>query len=199
MISERQIQDRLGSVLQRLASLEERASTSGARSIQNLLTDCSRLARDFERAFENLHEAGARTAAQQREVELAARRATMLLELGSLPYVLVHSTGIIVDANSAAAKALNVSQRHLRGKAFDLFLQNDREGFLQRLQQLQEGAEPARWPAVIRPRERYPRAFSVVAFPESRGQIVLVLDGTDKGEAPADGPVDSAVSEATTK
>ena len=175
-ISERQIQDRLGAALQRLASLERRASGAPeSRATQTLLTDFRRLARDLERAFESLQEASAKHAALQRDVEIAARRASLLLDLTPLPYVLVHTSGVIMDGNAAAAKTLNLSHRHLKGKPFDLFLQGDREGFLAKLATLREGADPERWPIVIRPRERYPRPFTIVASTEGPGQIALVL------------------------
>jgi PAS domain-containing protein len=189
-ISERQIQDRLGAALQRLATLERRATgPNESRATQGLLTDFRKLARDLERAFESLQEATARHATLQREIEIASRRASLLLDLTPLPYVLVHTSGIIVEGNAAAAKALNLSQRHLKGKPFDLFLQNDREAFLAKLSSLREGAEPERWMAVVRPRERYPRPFMIVASTEGPGQIALVLsvpDHTGDGEGEQD-------------
>jgi PAS domain-containing protein len=184
-ISERQIQDRLGAALQRLATLERRASAAKeSRATQSLLTDFRRLARDLERAFESLQEAAARHAALQRDVEIAARRANLLLDLTPLPYVLVHTSGIIIEGNAAAAKALNLSQRHLKGKPFDLFLQGNREAFLSKLSSLREGADPERWVAVVRPRERYPRPFAIVASTEGPGQIALVLSTPDRALEP---------------
>ena len=190
-ISERQIQDRLGAALQRLATLERRAGTNESRATQSLLTDFRRLARDLERTFESLQEAAARHAALQRDVEIASRRASLLLDLTPLPYVLVHTTGIIIEGNAAAAKALNLSQRHLKGKPFDLFLQSDREEFLAKLSSLREGAEPERWVAVVRPRERYPRPFAIVASTEGPGQIALVLSTPERADSDGDHDVAS--------
>jgi PAS domain-containing protein len=184
-ISERQIQDRLGAALQRLATLERRASAANeSRGTHSLLTDFRRLASDLERAFESLQEAVARHTALQRDVEIASRRASLLLDLTPLPYVLVHTSGIIIEGNAAAAKTLNLSQRHLKGKPFDLFLQSNREEFLARLSTLRDGAEPERWVAVVRPRERYPRPFTIVASTEGPGQIALVLSAPDPASDP---------------
>jgi PAS domain-containing protein len=189
--SERQIQDRLGVALQRLATLERRASgTNESRVTQSLLTDFRRLARDMERAFESLQEASARYTALQQDVEIASRRANLLLDLTPLPYVLVHSTGVIIEGNAAAAKALNLSQRHLKGKPFDLFLQSNREAFLSNLASLRDGAEPQRWPSIVRPRERYPRPYTIVASTEGPGQIALVLSPPDRPDHDGDADVE---------
>jgi PAS domain-containing protein len=178
--AERQIQDRLGAVLKKLATLENRASSAGdSRVTQSLLTDFRRLVADLERAFVSLREASLRYSSLQREVEIASRRAGLLLELSPLPYVLIHANGVIIETNRAAAKALNVSERHLRGKAFDIFLQGDRDIFLTRVQHMREDSETERWPVTLRPRERYPRPIVVVAACEAPGRIALILAPSD--------------------
>jgi PAS domain-containing protein len=178
--SERQIQERLGTVLQKLARLEHRA-TSGTESpqVNNLLLDFRRLVRDMERAFSGLQEAASRHADLQREVEIVARRASLLLQLSPLAYVLIHKSGVIVEANAAAAKVLNLSERHLRGKSFELFLQSDRQQFLARVQDLGEDSEAQRWPVILRPRERYARPFTLVAACETAERVALILAGAE--------------------
>jgi len=179
-ISDRQIQDRLGAALQRLATLERRASAANeSRATHSLLTDFRRLASDLERLFQSLQGGVARQSALQRDVEIASRRASLLLDLTPLPYVLVHTSGVIIEGNAAAAKALNLSQRHLKGKPFDLFLQGNREEFLAKLSALRDSTEPERWVTVVRPRERYPRPFTIVASVEGPGQVALVLSSPD--------------------
>jgi PAS domain-containing protein len=178
--SERQIQERLGTVLQKLARLEHRATTgTESPQVNNLLLDFRRLVRDMERAFSGLQEAGLRHAELQREVEIVARRASLLLQLSPLPYVLIHKTGVIIEANAAAARVLNLSERHLRGKSFELFLQSDRQQFLARLQELGEDLEAQRWQITLRPRERYARPFTLVAACETADRVALVLAGAD--------------------
>jgi PAS domain-containing protein len=197
--SERQIQDKLGSVLKKLATLEHRATTaSDPRGTQSLLTDFRRLVADLERAFASLREASLRYASLQREVEIASRRASLLLELSPLPYVLIHASGVIIETNSAGARVLNVSERHLRGKSFDIFLQGDREAFLARLQRMREDSETERWPVTLRPRERYPRPIVIVAACEAPGRIALILapaDGELVVEPPTPGEIPLAVAD----
>jgi PAS domain-containing protein len=197
--SERQIQDKLGAVLKKLAALENRASSEGeSRATQSLLTDFRRLAADLERAFASLREASLHYASLQREVEIASRRASLLLELSPLPYVLVHANGVIIETNRAAAKVLNVSERHLRGKAFDLFLQSDRQAFLSRLQHMREDSETEHWSVTLRPRERYPRPVAIVAACEAPGRIALILSPSevDLTVEPGEGDQGSEVDEA---
>jgi PAS domain-containing protein len=185
--SERQIQERLGMVLQKLARLEHRA-TAGTESpqVNNLLLDFRRLVGDIERAFSGLQEAGQRHAELQREVEIVARRASLLLQLSPLAYVLIHKTGVIIEANAAAARVLNLSERHLRGKSFELFLQSDRQQFLSRLQALGEDSEAQRWPVTLRPRERYARPFTLIAACETADRVAVIFAGAE-GAAAADG------------
>jgi PAS domain S-box-containing protein len=178
--SERLIQERLGTVLQKLAKLEHRATTSTeSPQVNNLLMDFRRLVRDMERAFSGLQEAGLRHAELQREVEIVGRRASLLLQLSPLAYVLIHKTGVIIEANAAATKVLNLSERHLRGKSFDLFLQSDRQQFIARLQELDKDAGAQRWQVTLRPRERYARTVTLVAACESEDRVVLILAVAD--------------------
>lgn len=195
--SERQIQERLGTVLQKLAKLEQRV-TSGPESpqIHSLLTDFRRLVGDMERAFSGLREAGLRHAELQREVEIVARRAGLLLQLSPLPYVLIHKTGVIIEANAAAARVLNLSERHLRGKPFELFLQNERQQFLSRLQELGEDSAAQRWPVNLRPRERYARPFTLVAACETADRVALILAAPDTELATNTHLIDPALPDA---
>ncbi len=140
--SEQQIQDKLGAIAQKLSAIEQRAeSDTASKRTLGLLEDCRRLVGDLERVFTSLRDADRRHAAHRQEVEVAARRADLLLELSPMAYVLVHANGVILDANVAAARLLNLSLRHLRGKPFDLFLHGDRETFLTRLREMREGSE----------------------------------------------------------
>lgn len=189
--SEQQIQDRLGTIAQKLSAIEQRAeSDTASKRMLGLLEDCRRLVGDLERAFTRLRDADRRHAAHRQEVDIAARRADLLLELSPMAYVLVHANGVISDANVAAARLLNLSLRHLRGKPFDLFLHGDREMFLTRLREMREGAETERWPVTLRPRERCTKAITVVAACETDGRLALVLLPAD-GAAAVDGRADA--------
>lgn len=185
-----QIQDRLGAIAQKLAALERRAGAEdGARRPSGLLEDCRRLVADLERAFTSLRDAERRQAEYSQEAEIAIRRADLLLSLSPIAYVLVLPNGVIADGNAAAARLLNLSLRHLRGKPFDLFLHGNREAFLRNLRQLGEGTEGERWEVTLRPRERCTRPVTVVASREADGRLSLILlpaDGAPVGGTAAD-------------
>lgn len=179
----RQLEDRLGAVLQRLADVERRAATGGERSptIQKLLSDFRRLADDMEEAFTSLRDAMARQRELQHDVETASRRAAVLLELSPVPWLVVDRGGLILDANAASGRALNVSQRRLVGRSFELFLDSEREEFTARLAAVGEG-DRQRWNITLRPRERSPKAIAIVASPESDNRVVLILDAAEPAE-----------------
>ena len=190
--SEQHIQDKLGAIAQKLSAIEQRAeSDTASKRTLGLLEDCRRLVGDLERAFTSLRDADRRHAAHREEVEVAARRADLLLELSPMAYVLVHANGVILDGNVAAARLLNLSLRHLRGKPFDLFLHGDREMFLTRLKEMREGSGTERWPVTLRPRERCTKSITVVAACETDGRLALVLLPAEDGAAAVDGRADA--------
>jgi PAS domain-containing protein len=173
---EREVQERIGAVLHHLSAIEPKAARSDeSRATRHLLTDFRRLARDLERAFETLRECSARQEASQREADIAAGRGRLLLALTSLPYVLVHRRGIILDANDAAAAALNVPVRQLKGRSFDVFVADGGEAFAAQLARVGEETSVARWSVLVRPRDRHSRPFTVAASPAAADNVALVL------------------------
>jgi PAS domain S-box-containing protein len=184
----RQLEDRLGAVLQRLATVERRAVGGDvATTTHKLLSDFRRLADEMEHAFSALRDAGERQKALQGDVEVASRRAALLLELSPTPWLVVDRSGLILEANAAAGRALNLSQRRLAGRAFELFLDRDREAFTGILKAIREG-ERHRADIVLRPRERSPKPMTIVASLESDSQIMLLLDAYDLQELPDSQP-----------
>jgi len=183
--SERQLHDRLGSALFRLAALKERAQSSPARSATRLLSDIQRLAGELEHTLTDLQHSVARQAELQQQAAVASRRSELLFELLPVPCILLDSDGTVVDANPPAVEMLNVSHRHLTGKPFQLFLGGERDLFLARLQSLPAGAGGERWPAVIRPRERSAVRATLIAAPDPAGRVMvlLVADGGRAGAA----------------
>src|SRR5918994_716808 len=129
------LQERLGSALYRLASLKQRASESAdsPRSTGKLLSDMQKLTGELERALADLQQAMVQQAELQQRALVASRRAERLFDLSPVPSVVLDTDGIVVEANPAAVRMLNVSHRHLAGKAFSLFLGGERELFLTRL------------------------------------------------------------------
>jgi PAS domain-containing protein len=194
--SEQHIQDKLGAIAQKLSAIEQRAeSDTASKRTLGLLEDCRRLVDDLERAFTSLRDADRRHAAHHREAAIAGRRADLLLELSPMAYVLVHANGIIIDANASAARLLNLSLRHLRGKPFDLFLHGDRAAFLDRLKEVREDSGPERWRVTLRPRERCARPISVVAACEAEGRLALVLMPTEYAPAIDGAPAGGAMGD----
>jgi PAS domain-containing protein len=177
MGTHRHLHDRLGSALFRLASLKQRASepAESPRSASRLLSDVQKIVGELERTLVDLQQAMAQQSELQRHAQVASRRAELLFELVPVPCVVVDSDGTVVDVNPPAVRMLNVSQRHLAGKAFSLFLGGERELFLARLQAVQQNDTGERWPAIIRPRERSAIRATLVAAADPIGRVMLML------------------------
>ena len=181
------IQNRLASALYRLTSLEERASSaeSSPKVLGKLLGEIQKLAAELEHVCMDVRKAAVSCSALQSAAAAASRRAERLFDFSPTPSVLVNSKGTIVDANKPAVKVLNVSQRHLLGRPFQLFLGSDRETFLRRLEQLCQGDDPDRWPVTLRPRERSTLNATLAAAPDPSGLVLLMFLKAD-GEGDLD-------------
>lgn len=177
MGAHRHLHDRLGSALFRLASLKQRASepAESPRSATRVLSDVQKLVGELERTLVDLQQAMAQQTELQKQAQVASRRAELLFELMPVPCVILDADGTVLDVNPPAVRLLNVSHRHLAGKAFSLFLGGERELFLSRLQAVQQSETGERWPATIRPRERSAVRATLVAAPDPAGRILLLL------------------------
>ncbi len=176
MGTHRHLHDRLGSALFRLSSLKQRASEpESPRSATRVLSDVQKLVGELERTLVDLQQAIAQQTELQRQAQVASRRAELLFELVPVPCLIVDSDGTVVDVNPPAVRMLNVSQRHLAGKPFSLFLGGERELFLARLQAVQQSDAGERWPAIIRPRERSVVRATLVAARDPIGRIMLMV------------------------
>ena len=175
--SERHIHDRLGSALFRLATIEQRANDAleSPRTVGKLLGEVRKLTAELQRSFAELQDLMARSTITQRTAAVAIARAELLFELSPVACLVLEQIGLVVDANAAAARFLNVSHRHLVGKSFPLFLAADREGFVQRIRDLRTDDASARWTATIRPRERSAVECVFVAAPDPDRRILLML------------------------
>jgi len=186
-LNDRQLHERLGAALYRLTCLEQSASESnGSKYDRKLLEGMRRLVSELELAVMEIQQAAARAAQLRDEAEVAAKRTQLIFDLTPAPCLLVESSGTILDANPAAVRLLNVSQRHLIGRPFHLFLTAERDLFLERLGRLQASdVEP--WQVTIRPRERsaVSMTLNLVSDP-STGAIVMLLpsDGSRERTAP---------------
>lgn len=190
--TDRHVHDRLGSALYRLATLEQRATevAESPRAVGKLLEEVRKMTAELQRSFAELQDMMGRNTTSQREAATAIARANLLFELSPVACLILEPAGIVVDANTAAARFLNVSHRHLVGKSFPLFLAGDREGFIRRIADLRTEEEAHRWTATLRPRERSAVECVFVAAPDPEGRIMLMLlpGATVEGlmSAPAD-------------
>ena len=185
---QRNIQQRLGAALHTLSFIEQQATgAADGRRIQTLLKQCRQLVADLEHGFSLLQEATSQHAELRQQVEAASTRAGLLFELSPVPCIIVHDSGLIAEANSAATRLLNTSLRYLHDKSFELFLGADRDGFLAWLRTMSRGAASERRPVVLRPREQRPKHVSILATPEANGHIALVVLANDE-ESGAAGP-----------
>jgi PAS domain-containing protein len=176
-LNDRQLHERLGAALYRLTCLEQSASESnGSKYDRKLLEGMRRLVSELELAVMEIQQAAARAAQLRGEADLAAKRTQLIFDLTPAPCLLVESSGTIVDANPAAVRLLNVSQRHLIGRPFHLFLTAERDLFLERLGRLRQASDVEPWQVTIRPRERsaVSMTLNLVSDP-STGAIVMLL------------------------
>ena len=150
------IQEHLGTALRKLSIFEGRAARGHetARDTARCLGDLQRVAQELDQAFEALKSERHRVTSLAEDADLTMRRArNMFVQSPNPCLILTRDGAAIADANPAASRLLNVSQRHLIGKAFTNFLQQDREAFLRELKSGADGAGGG-WEVTLRPRER---------------------------------------------
>ena len=68
-----------------------------------------------------------------------------------------------------------MSNRHLVGKSFPLFLASERDAFVLRLSSLAGEGRTERWNACLRPRERSAVECAFTAAPDSDGRVLLLV------------------------
>jgi PAS domain-containing protein len=182
MTFDRHLQDRLGAALFRLGKIERRASISGESqaAATRLVDDVRRLTVELEQTFADVAELLAECARLGEEAKAAEACTRRLFEVVPAACLFTDEGGIITEANPHAVHLLNVSQRHLVGRSFHLYLGADRESFLKRLASLREGDPPHAWSAPLRPRERGAIAATVTLAPHPAGGFVIALQPEDK-------------------
>jgi PAS domain-containing protein len=180
---ERNIQERLGSALHTLAFIEQRASTApDPRRMQTLLKQVRQLVADLEHGFSLLQEATGQHAELRQQVEAASMRAGLLFDISPVPCLVLHETGTIADANTAATRLLNTSSRYLQDKPFELFLGADRDTFLAWLSAVSRGTGSQRRSVLLRPREQRAKQVALIAAPETEGRVTIVVVGAAEAE-----------------
>jgi PAS domain-containing protein len=91
--------------------------------------------------------------AETRRAELSLTAARQILEEGPDGYLVTDSTGVILQANQAAAQLVGVSSRFLIKKPFSLFIDEaDLRMFRWRVNNVHTRG-PSEWPVRVRPRQ----------------------------------------------
>jgi len=174
--SEDHIQDRIGSAIFRLAELGQRvdAAADSPKAAGKLLGEVRKLATELERALAELRVMATRYLELQHQATAACRRGERIFEATPVPCLLVDQAGgAVIDANPAAARLLNVSHRHLVGRSFPLFLNGDRDQFVNRLGHL--GPEAESTVTSIRPRERSAVDVTMMAWRDSAEAVFVMI------------------------
>src|SRR5262245_12690369 len=174
--SERHVHERIGSALYRLAELGQRADAAGEspKASGKLVIEVRKLAADLERILSDMQQIASRYLELQDQATAACRRGERIFELSPTPCLLLdHADASVADANPAAVRLLNVSHRHLVGRSFLLFLNGDRNEFLERFKRLDGEAESATM--VLRPRERSAVNTTLVAWRDGVDRVFVMI------------------------
>ncbi|MGH9311334.1 MAG: PAS domain-containing protein [Vicinamibacterales bacterium] len=151
---------RTNAALGRLADLERRAehlNTGSTPVIRPALKELSGALEELQVANEHLQSQLEELGSLRARAETAVRRLDEFVRVVPLACVWTNQTGIIVEANDAAAALFNVARPRLAGKPLMLFF-GDRQPFFDALHAL--GApetDTVELAMLVRPRERRPR------------------------------------------
>ena len=177
------IQEHLGSALRKLSRLQIRVGGAAdtSRDVTQCLDALQYVAQEVDHAFGALKSERQRLVVVARDAESTMRRGRRLFVQSPSACLVLHRDGAaIADANAAASRLLNVSQRHLIGKAFTNFLQQDREQFLRQLQRDADRAAD-QWHVTLRPRERAQVRVRVDAIVDDKDTAAIVLSPAING------------------
>ena len=187
------IQEHLGIALRKLSALETRAGAGHdpLKDASRCLFDLKHVATELNQAFDALKSERQRLDVVADDAAATMRRARELFVRSPSACVVLHrKDAAITDANAAASRLLNVSQRYLIGKAFTHFLQQDRDVFLRHLQQT--GGVPDQWHITLRPRERATVRVRLNAIVDNNDTAAIVLSPAADEAAPDDAQAGNA-------
>lgn len=148
----------------RLTELElkkERPGGDGSRVISVALRELQSALEELRVAIEHLDKMSDTIAEARVVSQDAVARYDELIDAMPLPCVFTNDAGVVQTANDAAARLFNISARHLAGKPLLLFVA-DRDEFLTLLRETTVEPEPVSAELTIRPRDRKPRAVSLL-------------------------------------
>ena len=176
------VKNRIAAAIQRASGLEERLRRDhldqevlSSPALSRVVGDVRRLARELQLAFEDLSQAMAEEARAKASAAAAERTAMMAFRLCPAPCLITDASASILDVNRAASQLLNVTPRHVIGRAFTLFLGGDRVEFMNLFNQTRLIGNVDRYQAQMRPRERAPFETSIVVAPDESEQVLLML------------------------
>ncbi|MDZ7956253.1 ATP-binding protein [Nostoc sp. DedQUE09] len=110
-------------------------------------------------------------------VEKERQRYQELFDFAPDGYLVTDTFGTILEANRAASKHLNISQRFLIGKPLLTFIaQSDHQAFFNYLTQLQQIDRGGEWEVCLQPREKicFDVALTVVTVRNEKGKPVAL-------------------------
>ncbi|MEH2358026.1 PAS domain-containing hybrid sensor histidine kinase/response regulator [Nostoc sp.] len=162
---------------QRLENLSQLASLAADKSIkQDYPTELLQQAiTEISISLEELQQQNEELIATRHLVEAERQRYYDLFNFAPDGYLLTDATGIIQEANYAAAKLLNVRQSYLIGKPMAVFVhQTERQKFRQIMLQLQQHGQIRREELQIfhdRGSVNFPAELTAIAVEDSQGKI----------------------------
>lgn len=175
--SSHRIQEILGALLQDLARLETQVERGDdPRRVEGRTVKMvRRMTAELERGFAALNDEQRRLDAVKADAQATFRRAQAMFDHLPVPAVIIGADGEILDANVPAARLLNVSLRHLRGKQFPAFLNGDRDTFTRRLARPLAIGGSETLEIQLRPRERAVQRVLATALPDTAPEIRVLL------------------------
>ena len=147
--------DQIEALYRRLRALEYEAAETGPSEGQRLRTLAVQRADAVEElhvAMEELRQQNEELALAQQSVEDERRRYQELFDCAPDGYLVTDVQGVILEANRAAVRLLNVPQPDLTGKPLFLFLAaHERKSFYTRLSQLLKTCQREEWEVWLQP------------------------------------------------
>lgn len=132
---------------------------------------------ELQVAEEKLSQLNEELAAARKLVEVERQRYQDLFELVPDAYLVTNVRGIITEANSAAARLLNVPQQFLVGKPFATFIsKEERLAFLTKMTGLHQPDLGQEWEVRLQPRngKSFDASLTVVTLHHQEGRLIAL-------------------------
>ncbi|MFP5273860.1 PAS domain-containing protein [Coleofasciculus sp.] len=153
----------------RLDRLYQHIDTSNGKSslLPSAFKELGIASEELQVAMEELLVQAEESAAMQIKLAAERQRYQDLVEFLPSACLETDTNGKITQANRAAAKMLNISQRFLVGKPLDIFLiKSDRRKFPAKLIEIQQRNVKQEWIAQIQPRQGEPLEAALTVTPD---------------------------------